>query len=213
MEFLDRDEAGTLLAQKLIDKKIERPIIIALPRGGVPIAVPIAKALHATLKLAMVRKIGHPGNLEYAIGAVSSTDVLISETGTVKQEFIQEAIKKERKRIDEMTKIFDQKIEEDDIRNNTVIIVDDGIATGQTMRLAVSDIKKYKPTKIIVAVPVCGLTAFNKLSKEADEIISLHTPSYFSGISAYYQDFPQLSDADIIKMISENKKVLKSAKA
>lgn len=201
MKYLDREDAGISLSEKLIEKKIESPVIIALPRGGIPVAIPIAKILNAPLKLLMVRKIGHPNNEEFAVGAVSLEDLFLSETATIRPEYIQEKVKTERTRIREMIKKFGHQINSGEVEGKTVILVDDGIATGQCMMLAISELRKAKPTKIIIAVPVCGLTAYNLLAKKADEIISLHTPPSFSGIGAYYEDFSQLSDNEVMDFL------------
>ena len=201
MKYLDREDAGISLSEKLIEKKIESPVIIALPRGGIPVAIPIAKILNAPLKLLMVRKIGHPNNEEFAVGAVSLEDLFLSETATIRPEYIQEKVKTERTRIREMIKKFGHQINSGEVEGKTVILVDDGIATGQCMMLAISELRKAKPAKIIIAVPVCGLTAYNLLAKKADEIISLHTPPSFSGIGAYYEDFSQLSDNEVMDLL------------
>lgn len=210
MKYLDREDAGISLSEKLIEKKIESPVIIALPRGGIPVAIPIAKTLNAPLKLMMVRKIGHPNNEEFAVGAVSLGDLFLSETATIRPEYIQEKVKAERIRIREMIKKFGHQINAGELKGKTIILVDDGIATGQCMMLAISELRKEKPTKIIVAVPVCGSTAYNLLSKKADEIISLHTPPAFSGIGAYYEDFEQLSDNEVVDLL-KTKGLLKKA--
>lgn len=204
MIFLNRESAGFEIANILDKKLLKNPIVVALPRGGVPVAIPIANALQTTLKLIMIRKISHPINKEYAIGAISQTDLLLAEKIKVDRNYIQDVAVKERKRIKEMISIFNHQIMPKDTEGNTVILVDDGIATGYCMKLAIKEIKKNKPLKIIVTVPVCCFSSINFLSEETDEILCLQKPASFWGISSYYQTFPQLKDEEIISMLKKH---------
>jgi putative phosphoribosyl transferase len=204
MLFFNRESAGIEIANILYKKSLKNAIVVALPRGGVPVAIPIASALKSTLKLIMIRKIGHPINEEYAIGAVSLTDLIIADTVQVDAGYIQETVIKERKRIKEMVLIFNHQIVPKEIEGNTVILVDDGIATGYCMKLAIKEIKKNKPGKLIVSVPVCSLSSFDFLSEETDEILCLQKPASFWGIGSYYQDFSQLTDEDIISLLNNH---------
>ena len=210
MKYADRNEAGRLISELLLKKEIINPIIVAIPRGGIPVAVPIAKALNADLKLSMTRKIGHPLFEEYAIGAVSLHNILLSPEQQTKKKYIEETIEKERRRIREMIKTFDHQITEDLLLNKYVVLVDDGIATGKTMQLAVEEIKKMKANKIIICTPVCSIKAREILEKEVDEIISLQTPNSFAGIGAYYHNFNQLSDNEVIDLLRKRTFVMNS---
>lgn len=207
MKFLDRNEAGSLLAQELIKKEIKNPVVVAIPRGGIPVSAPIAFALDAPLRLSMTRKIGHPYYEEFAIGAVSLDKFLVSQQ-QVEKKYIEEAIEKERRRIREMIRIFDHEIKEEDIKGKTVLLVDDGIATGKTVQLAAEEIKQMNPLKILVCVPVCSIPAFGILEKEVDEIIALRIPSSFSGIGAYYHNFNQLTDNEVIGILRKQKNIV-----
>jgi predicted phosphoribosyltransferase len=211
MLFFNRESAGIEIASILDKKSLKNTIVVALPRGGVPVAIPIASALKSTLKLIMIRKIGHPINEEYAVGAVSLTDLIIADTAQVDAGYIRETVIKERKRIKEMVLIFNHQIVPKEIEGNTVILVDDGIATGYCMKLAIKEIKKNKPGKLIVSVPVCSLSSFDFLSEETDEILCLQKPASFWGIGSYYQDFSQLTDEDIISLLN-NHRSFKSTK-
>ena len=211
MLFFNRESAGIEIANILYKKSLKNAIVVALPRGGVPVAIPIASALKSTLKLIMIRKIGHPINEEYAVGAVSLTDLIIADTAQVDAGYIRETVIKERKRIKEMVLIFNHQIVPKEIEGNTVILVDDGIATGYCMKLAIKEIKKNKPGKLIVSVPVCSLSSFDFLSEETDEILCLQKPASFWGIGSYYQDFSQLTDEDIISLLN-NHRSFKSTK-
>ena len=210
MLFFNRESAGIEIANILYKKSLKNAIVVALPRGGVPVAIPIASALKSTLKLIMIRKIGHPINEEYAVGAVSLTDLIIADTAQVDAGYIRETVIKERKRIKEMVLIFNHQIVPKEIEGNTVILVDDGIATGYCMKLAIKEIKKNKPGKLIVSVPVCSLSSFDFLSEETDEILCLQKPASFWGIGSYYQDFSQLTDEDIISLLN-NQRFFKGA--
>lgn len=202
MFFLNRESAGGEIANKLDKKLIKNPIVVAIPRGGIPVAIPIAKALKASLKLILIRKIGHPFNEEYAIGAVSQTDLLIATSTEVDSSEIDRIVIKERKRIKEMISIFNNQILPVETAGQTVILVDDGIASGYCMKLAVKEIKKNNPYKVIITAPVCSLSSIDMLSEEADEIICMQQPASFCGISSFYQDFHQLKDDEISHLLS-----------
>jgi phosphoribosylpyrophosphate synthetase len=204
MKFLDRNDGGLLLAEKIHQINIKKPIVIAIPRGGIPVAIPIAQRLNSELKLSMTRKIGHPKYEEFAIGAVSLNKLLLSPDQQLEKNYIEESIEKERRRIREMIRIFDHEIVEASIKGKTVILVDDGIATGKTMELAVSEIRQNHPDKIIVCVPVCSIKAYESLQTKVDEVISLLKPASFSGIGAYYHHFEQLTDKEIIEMLKSS---------
>ena len=201
MIFADRNEAGRLIAEKLQKKEITNPMVVAIPRGGIPVALPIALALNSDLKLSMTRKIGHPLSEEFAIGAVSLDDMLLSPQQQTNNKYIEETIEKERRRIREMIKIFDHEITKDLIEGKNVFLVDDGIATGKTMQLAVEEIKKMNAHKIVICTPVCAIKARDILENEVDEILSLQTPHSFSGIGAYYHNFNQLSDNEVMELL------------
>ena len=201
MKYANRSEAGRLISEILLKKEIINPIVVAIPRGGIPVAVPIARALNSDLKLSMTRKIGHPLFEEFAIGAVSLDGILLSPEQQTKKKYIEETIEKERRRIREMIKIFDHQITKDLLHDKNVILVDDGIATGKTMQLAVEEIKKMKAKKILICTPVCAIKAREILEKEVDEIVSLQTPHSFAGIGAYYHNFNQLSDNEVVEIL------------
>lgn len=207
MIFQDRNEAGKLIAERLKKDEIINPIVIAIPRGGIPVADPIARKLNSDLRLSMTRKIGHPLFKEFAIGSVSLDKLLLSPQQQTENNYIEESIEKERRRIREMIRIFDHEISLETIQAKTVFIVDDGIATGKTMLLAVREIKELNPKKIIICTPVCALNAMEILQREVDEIISLQTPASFAGIGAYYHNFNQLSDNEVIELLRKRKKL------
>jgi len=210
MIFADRNEAGRLIAERLIKKQINNPIVVAIPRGGIPVADPIARVLKSDLRLSMTRKIGHPLFEEFAIGAVSLDKLLLSPQQQTDKKHIEETIEKERRRIREMIRIFDHEIKEELIHEKTVVLVDDGIATGKTMQLAVEEIKQMNPKKIIICTPVCAIQANEILQDKVDEIISLQTPASFAGIGAYYHNFNQLTDNEILDLLRKRKSIVLS---
>ena len=208
MIFTDRNEAGKLIAERLKKEEIINPIVVAIPRGGIPVADPIARKLNSDLRLSMTRKIGHPVFKEFAIGSVSLDRLLLSPKQQIENNYIEESIENERRRIREMIRIFDHEVSYETIQDKTVLLVDDGIATGKTMQLAIQKIKELNPKKIIICTPVCAINAWDMLQKEVDEIISLQTPPSFAGIGAYYHNFNQLTDNDVIELLRKRKNLI-----
>ncbi len=201
--FLDREDAGRRLAQKILDLHLKGDIVVAMPRGGVPIGLAVAKILQLPLKLYLVRKIGHPSNNEYAVGAVSESDLLLNADENLDKGYLEKKVKKERQRIAEMKKIFGRAASADDLHGKNAIIVDDGIATGSCMELAIREVRKAGARSIIVAVPVCPANTQKKIQPLTDHTISLLEPLRFTGIGAYYQDFSQLTDQEVVEMLTK----------
>lgn len=209
--FRDRNHAGQLLAAVLKDYSFNpQATLFALPRGGVPVAYEIAKALRLPLDIILVRKLGAPSNPEYAIGALAFDGTCIWNEEAVKMLGVSE---------DEMAKITWREQQELlrreqyyrhgkpmlTLENRIAILVDDGLATGLTMRAAVLAIRKLKPQKIIVAVPVAALSTYQEFSKEVDKIFCLHTPQHFLSVGKWYEDFRQLEDEEVCTLLAEIK--------
>ncbi|HTE48588.1 MAG TPA: phosphoribosyltransferase family protein [Candidatus Paceibacterota bacterium] len=202
----DRSEAGKLLGDALSKYKNDKVVIFALPRGGVVVGYEVAKALKSSLDIIITRKIGHPSNSEYAICVVDERGSLLCNEGEAKsvdQKWLQEEIKRERSEAQRRITLFRGRRAPEEVKSKTAIIVDDGIATGFTIRLAVRSIKKQNPKKIIIAVPVAGEEALQELKKEGvDEIITLEPPEEFSGaVGAHYEQFEQVADDEVIRLI------------
>lgn len=195
--FKDRTNAGQLLASKLHEYKNDPGVVMAIPRGGIPIAYYVARELGFPLDIVLIKKIGHPNQKEYAIGAASLTDFVVTPHADVPQSYIDQELIRIRKRLTEMRKKFQGNTESVDIKEKTVIVVDDGAATGQTLLRALELMKKSKPAKIIVAVPVASSAAVQLLQKEADEVITCLIPAYFYGVGAYYDNFNEVSDDEV----------------
>lgn len=196
--FRNRLEAGLLLASRLRKYKNEPGIVLAVPRGGVPVAYAIARQLNLDVEVILTKKIGHPMNKEYAIGAASLNDYFIIPHEGVSEEYIQQELTTIRSRLQKMYKMFMGDRYPQPLDGKTVILVDDGIATGNTLLGTVRVLQKSRPRKIIIGVPVASRDAVQKLSKEVDELVSLIIPEEFYGVGAFYEDFAQVSDEEVM---------------
>ena len=206
--FKDRTDAGKLLAKALAKYENEKTIVYALPRGGVVVGYEVAKALQSPLDIIVTRKIGHPNNPEYAICAVNEKGLLLcneAEIKSVDQDWLQEETLREQKEAERRVALYRGKRKPEEVVDRVAIIVDDGIATGYTMRLAVRSIKIQKPKKIIVAVPVAPAESLQELKQEgANEVIVLEPSEDFMGaVGAHYLQFEQVEDNKVINLLQE----------
>jgi len=203
MHFKDRHEAGIKLAEQLKKYKNNKDaIVLAIPRGGVEVGYEIAKFLNVKLDIIVTKKIGLPGDEEFAIGSVGpDKSVMINEetlkTYIVSQDYIKEKTKELGKEIVRRYKVYKGKYELQNLKNKIVIIIDDGIATGFTTKAAINSVKSQQPKKIILAVPVAPADFEKEIKKEVDEFICLHSTNLFFSISQFYDDFPQLDDEEV----------------
>lgn len=208
MLFQDRTDAGRQLAKALLKYKRRHPVILALPRGGVPVAAQVAAALDAPLDLLLVRKIGVPSQPELAMGAVAdgeepviirNTDVIeLSDVST--QEF-DEICRVECAEIERRRKRYLGNRVRSEVTGRVAIIIDDGIATGATTLAAIKAVRMRKPKELVLAVPVAPRDTIKKLHAEADAIVCLDTPREFGAIGYFYRDFPQVSDDEVIALL------------
>ncbi len=204
--FKDRKDAGKQLARKLEAYSDGNAIVLALPRGGVVTGYEVAKALSAPLDIIVVRKIGHPFNPEYAVGATDENGVSLlneEEAELIDKKLLQAEVSKEQKEAARRSAAYRGGKAPPDITGKTAIIVDDGIATGLSMRLAVRIVKTRKPKRVIVAVPMAPFDAIQSLKEEgADDLISLEPPETFMGaVGAHYVQFDQVEDEEVIKLL------------
>lgn len=205
--FKDRAEAGSLLAKKLNPYAHEKNgVVLALPRGGVPVAFEIANALELPLDVFVVRKLGVPGQEELAFGAISSGGEIVMNEWITNQAGLSRAsidriIEKELREIERREALYRPGRPPIEIAGRTLILVDDGLATGATMRAAVSALRQSGPTRIVVAVPVASSEAFEQMSRLADECVCLATPDPFFGVGAWYDDFSQVSDDEVRELL------------
>lgn len=203
MYFQDRYDAARQLAIQLEKYKGNDGVILAIPRGGVPIGYYLAKHLGFDLDLLMTKKIGHPANEEYAIGAVGLEDSIIEDTTNVSDAYLDEMIPRIRRQLKETYKKFMGRTTPADIRDKITIVVDDGIATGRTILATLKMLRNKQPGKLIVAVPVASDQAAERISQEVDELICLYIPSRFYGVGKFYLDFSQTQDREVMALLKE----------
>jgi predicted phosphoribosyltransferase len=200
--FKDRKEAGILLSEKL--KKYQNDknaLILAVPRGGVPVGYEIANSLHLPLDIVLSKKIGHPTNKEFAIGAISMDSTLIDEHPEVPNEYIEKEIVRLRGLLQDKYKLYMGNRDTIDMKGKNIILVDDGIATGNTLLACIKMLRKRKPAKIIVAVPVLPSDRLNVFQKNTDEFVYLKASQYFRGVGGFYEQFDQVEDEEVIGML------------
>ena len=197
MTFKDRIDAGLQLSFKLKKYVIDSCVVLAVPRGGVPVAYTVARELNFPMQLVLTKKIGHPVNKEYAIGAASLTDYFVIPLDDVPEAYIHQEVKRVQDKLKDMRQKFMGDSTTLSLKGKTVIIVDDGIATGNTMLATIKVIRKEEPEKIIIAVPVAATEAYKKLAKEADEFICLLIAEVLYGVGAFYDDFKQVTDEEV----------------
>lgn len=202
MRFKDRKQAAELLLPDLKKYLTEDCIVLAIPRGGVPIGRIIANYLKCPLDIFLSKKIGHPSNPEFAIGSVTLNSFEVDREFTTQfTDYLENEIKNIQKTLKAKKDFFSGKKKILEMKNKTVILVDDGIATGKTMIAAIKDLRKYKDVKIVVAVPVSALDAANAIQDLVDEFICLNVSEHFSAISEFYSSFNQVSDKEVKKML------------
>ena len=207
--FTNRTEAGQALADEIRKREFEAPVILALPRGGVPVAFEIACALNAPLDLVLVRKIGVPHQHELALAAVVDGDepeVVVNEevaaiTG-VGQDYLDAEVKRELKEIERRRSFYLQGREQVRVKDRTAIVVDDGIATGASMRAALHALRRKSPLKLVLAVPVAPVETLDAMAEEVDESICLATPEPFIAIGLHYADFSQTPDEEVRTLLT-----------
>ena len=197
----DRIEAGLLLSEKLKKYQDTNSVILAVPRGGVPVGIVISKTLHLPLDIVLAKKIGHPSNKEFAIGAVSMDSMILDEHSDVPKKFIDDEIIRLRQQLDEKYGRYMGNRKPLDLENKNVILVDDGIATGNTLLSCITMLRKKNPSKIIVAVPVIPYDTVPLFEKNADELIYLTASKYFRGVGSFYEEFNQVEDEEVIQML------------
>jgi len=201
--FRDRREAGAVLATRLPDFAHNPDVVVlALPRGGVPVAEQVARALDAPLDIFLVRKIGLPQHEEFAIGALASGGLGILDRSAarrygVSEEAIADAVKREWRELDRRETVYRGGEPPLDVRGKTVILVDDGLATGSSMRAAILALRRLEPARIVVAVPVAPAATCRDLESVADRVVCTETPEPFQAVGVWYDDFEQTTDREV----------------
>ncbi|MGE0433877.1 MAG: phosphoribosyltransferase [Planctomycetota bacterium] len=209
--YIDRNHAGRLLAAALQRRlaHVANLLVIGLPRGGVPVAVEVARALDAPLDVLLVRKLGVPGHEELAFGAVASNGAVVlnqdvmHSTG-LSREAAQQIVRREQGEIERRARQWRPTHPAVDVAGRPVVVVDDGLATGATMLAAVGMLRQQHASRIIVAVPVAPASTVARLKREADEVICLSTPRDFFGVGQYYDNFAQLDDDDVLELLDQD---------
>ncbi|MDN3670542.1 phosphoribosyltransferase family protein [Echinicola jeungdonensis] len=204
--YKDREEAGVILARELFKYKDSNAIVVGIPRGGVPVAYELAKALHLPLEIILTKKLGYPGNKEYAIGAVGLKDLYLTTQSHIPEEYIQEEIKDLRDRLQEMDKKFNGNRNPLSLKGKTVLLIDDGIATGITLHGTIQVLKHQKPARIILAVPVAPQDSLDQLASSVDEIICPLIPKSLYAVGQFYYNFYQVSDDEVLELLQEAEK-------
>lgn len=209
MLFKNRTAAGQLLAGQLSNYANRSDmLVLALPRGGVPIAFEVAKALNATLDVFLVRKLGVPGQKELAMGAIASGGVRVLNDDIVKghhlsEVAIEKVAAKEQRELERRERLYRDDRPAPEIGDHIVILVDDGLATGATMRAAVRTLRQQHPAQLIVAVPIAAPETCREFESEADKVVCAETPSRFFGVGLWYEDFSQTTDEEVCDLLKQ----------
>jgi putative phosphoribosyl transferase len=204
--FKDREHAGTLLAERLAGYAGEEPLILALPRGGVPVAFEISRRLGAPLDVFIARKLGAPGQPELGIGAVAQGGTRVLNRGIVRQlgipdDYLERVAAREEQEVERRLRLLRGDRPEPEVEGRTVILVDDGLATGVTARAAIEALRRRSARRIVLAVPVCAAQTAGWIEAEVEDLVALETPSDLYAIGFWYEDFEQVSDEEVIRLL------------
>lgn len=205
--FTNREEAGKLLANKLMNyKNNKEAVIVAIPRGGVPVGYEIAKILNAPLEIVLSKKIGHPFNKEYAIGAVTFENSILSDAAKeVSPVYIYDETEQVRVLLKKRHQLYYGEKTPLSLKDKIVVLVDDGIATGNTVISCIQLIQLQKPSKIVVALPVAPNSALRKIREMpgVNEVICLSAPANFQAVGQFYEDFDQVNDQEVVALLKK----------
>ena len=214
MQFRNRIEAGQQLAKRLT-KYANRSdvLVLALPRGGVPVGYEVAQALKAPLDVFVVRKLGVPGHEELALGAIASGGVRVLNGSVVDSlgildETIDAVTTRELRELERRERAFRDDRPAPDVQGRTVILVDDGIATGSTMRAAVGALRQLEAARIVVATPTAALSTVGEMRPDVDELVAVMTPADFAGVGQWYEDFSQTTDEEVRELLDKASQLL-----
>jgi putative phosphoribosyl transferase len=210
MLFRDRPDAGRQLASRLAGYRPRTPLVLALPRGGLPVAFEVARALDAPLDLVVTRKLGAPGQPELAIGAIAEGGVtllnerIVGLLGVTDDE-IARAVAREGVELERRARLYREGRPPPEVRGRVVLLVDDGIATGATARAALRAVRENGPASLVLAVPVCAPDSLAVLTEEADEVVCLAAPEDFYAVGQFYDRFDQTTDAEVIDLLRRSR--------
>ena len=218
MLFRDRADAGRVLAGELAGAYAGRPdvLVLALPRGGVPVGFEIAQALRAPLDVFLVRKLGVPGHEELAMGALASGGVRVLNEEVIRglgipEDVLDTVAGEQQQELERRERAYRGDRPPPDVRGKTIILVDDGLATGSTMRAAVAALRRQEPARIVVAVPVGAVETCAEFHAEADEVVCAHTPDPFYAVGLWYGDFSQTTDEEVRELLDRGAEPVRAA--
>ena len=209
MVFKDRKQAGEQLAQKLVQYKGQDTLVLAIPRGGVVVGEEVARVLDSPLDVIVTRKIGAPGNPEFAIGAIGPYDqIFLNQEAitryNIPKEYLNAEIGRQGVEMERREKVYREGKPPLELKDKTVLLVDDGIATGANVKVAVKSVKCQRPKKLILAVPVGPKETIEELKKEVDELVCLATPEIFYAVGQFYQEFSQTTDEEVMEILRKS---------
>jgi putative phosphoribosyl transferase len=208
IRFADRADAGRRLGGRLLPFAYENPLVIGLPRGGVPVAREVARALHAPLDFLAVRKLGAPHNPEYGIGAVAEGGLRVIDPEAIailglRNGVVDAIAARETAELERRATLYRDDRAPLDVSGHTAIVVDDGVATGVTDSVALRALRRRGPRRLVLALPVCPPDSARRLHEDADEVIALQQPPRFFGVGQFYEDFTQVSDEEVVSTLAE----------
>jgi putative phosphoribosyl transferase len=212
--YRNRSEAGRILATYLSTYRNQTDLqVLALPRGGVPVAYEVARALHAPLDVFLVRKLGVPGHEELAMGAIATGGMRVLNEDVVRTLFIPSAIiesvmEREQHELERRERLYRDSRPRPQVRGRTVILIDDGLATGASMRAAARALRQQQPARLVIAVPVAAPQSCQEFRTEVDEVICAYMPQDFYGVGWWYDDFSQTSDQEVRDLLAQNERDL-----
>ncbi len=204
----DRQEAGTRLAERLASYRGTNPVVLALPRGGVPVGYEIARSLGVALDVLIVRKIGAPANPEYGLGALVEDGTRYLDEARVRSagytsRDLEPTVARELEEIRRRARAYRGDRPRPDLHDRVVILVDDGIATGGTLRAAIRSVRSQGPRKVVVALGVTPAETLKRLEREADEVVAVLVPELFFAVGEWYRRFPQVEDEEVVRLLRE----------
>lgn len=200
MTFNDRLDAGELLSHALKDHlPADRKdvVVVGLPRGGVIVAASLARRLGLPVGFIIIKKIGHPDNPEFAVGAVGPKEIFLNPDVSVDPNYVKQTAQELRKEIARQSKLYHHGTKDTDRKGKIIVLVDDGIATGLTVKTAIAELRSEHPQKIILAVPVAAADSLGELAHDADDVVCLYTPALFMAVGQFYQSFDQVSENEV----------------
>lgn len=205
--FADRRDAGRQLAERLTEYRGDDTVVLALPRGGVPVGAEVASALGARLDVIVARKLGAPGRPELGVGAIAEGGEPIVDEQTLRMlgldlEDLRSTVQTERAELARRRSQYRGDRELPDLTGRTVVLVDDGLATGVTARAALAALREHKPARLVLAVPVAAPQTARRMAEEADEVVVVSTPEHFAAVGQWYRDFTQTSDEDVLELLA-----------